>query len=398
MASGKALTVLVHEWVSGGGLAGAPLPPSWAAEGAAMRRAIAADFASLPGDSVRVIVTLDARLPEDPGPWKVARIAVGEELDRVRELARAADFTVLVAPETMGILAELTRNLQRAGVRLLGSTAEAVELTGDKARLAERLRALGIDTPPSRTIDPGLGLPADATYPAVLKPVDGAGSVDTFFLSDARSLPADARRMRTAVLQPFVPGAPMSASFLVGEDRRVWLIGVGSQRIVVKNARFEYQGGTIPALSGRDVERLRTAVQSIAGLRGFVGVDFLWDCARQHATLLEINPRPTTSYVGLSGLLPPGRLAKAWLDCLPTAVPTLRDPGLRRGVGSRRRPGNRRRPGSPGGDSPKAGDSEDLVTLAETVHGQRPLSFDAKGQLITLDEESWHEKRQCFRP
>jgi len=352
MASGKALTILVHEWVTGGGLAGSPLPPSWAAEGSAMRRAIAADFVSLPGDSVRVIVTLDARLPEDPGPWTVARIAVGEEIDRVHELARAADFTVLVAPETMGILAGLTRNLQGAGARLLGSTAEAVELTGDKARLAERLRALGIDTPPSRTIDPGLGLPADTEYPAVLKPVDGAGSVDTFFLSDDRSLPADARRMRTALLQPFVSGAPMSASFLVGEDRRVWLIGVGRQRMEVKNARFEYRGGTIPALSGRDVERLRTAVESIAGLRGFVGVDFLWDATRQHATLLEINPRPTTSYVGLSRLLPPGRLARAWLDAC----------------------------------APKAGDIEDLVSLAEIVHGRGPLSFDAKGQLISLEE------------
>src|SRR5271157_3395557 len=97
-SGGKALTILVHEWVTGGGLAGLTLPPSWAAEGAAMRRAIAADFASLPGDSVRVIVTLDSRLPEDPGPWKLARISVGEASDRVRELARAADFTVLVAP------------------------------------------------------------------------------------------------------------------------------------------------------------------------------------------------------------------------------------------------------------------------------------------------------------
>jgi tyramine---L-glutamate ligase len=247
----------------------------------------------------------------------------------------------------------------------LGSTAEAVELTGDKARLAGWLRTLGIDTPLSRTIDPGLGLPADTEYPAVLKPVDGAGSVDTFFLADARSLPADARRMRTALLQPFVAGAPMSASFLVGEDRRVWLIGVGSQRMEVKNGRFEYRGGTIPApLSGRDVERLRTAVESIPGLRGFVGVDFLWDPARQHATLLEINPRPTTSFVGLSGLLAPGRLARAWLDAC----------------------------------SPNAGDWEYLVTLAETVHGCGPLSFDTKGQLISLDEESWHEKRQCFGP
>lgn len=350
MASERALTILVHEWVTGGGLAGSPLPPSWAAEGAAMRRAIAADFASLPGHSVRVIVTLDARLPDDPGPWQIARIAVRDEFDRVRELAQAADFTVLVAPETSGILAGLTREFQAAGARLLGSTAAAVELTGDKARLAERLRALGIDTPPARTIDPGLGLPGDTEYPAVLKPVDGTGSIDTFYLSDARSLPAVARRMRTALLQPFVPGEPMSASFLAGEAGRAWLIGVGRQHMEVKNGRFAYRGGTIPALAGRDVKRLRTAVELIAGLRGFVGVDFIWDPAKQHATVLEINPRPTTSFVGLSRLLPPGRLARAWLDAC----------------------------------SRTTGDFEHLVSLAETVHGQGPLSFDAKGQSVNF--------------
>src|SRR3954452_3588271 len=68
-------TILVHEWVTGGGLAGQPLPASWAAEGHAMRRAIARDFAALPG--VRVVVTLDERFPEEPGPWSVVRIGAG---------------------------------------------------------------------------------------------------------------------------------------------------------------------------------------------------------------------------------------------------------------------------------------------------------------------------------
>ena len=78
-------------------------------------------------------------------------------------------------------------------------------------------------------------------------------------------------------------------------------------------------------------------VESIPGLRGFVGVDFLWDEARRQATVLEINPRPTTSCVGLTRLLPPGQLADAWLVAFEEPV----------------------------------GDAELLSGLADRVHGQQ---------------------------
>ena len=86
-----------------------------------MRRALAADFAAAAGGTARVVVTLDARLPDDSGPWTVERIDADRAGDRVRELARAADFTLLIAPETTGILAGLTREIQAAGIRTLGS-------------------------------------------------------------------------------------------------------------------------------------------------------------------------------------------------------------------------------------------------------------------------------------
>lgn len=127
MALATTFTVLVHEWVSGGGLAGSPLPVSWAAEGRAMRREIAADFARIPSSHATVVVTLDARLTDEPGPWSVVRIGEGELDHRLRELARAVDFTVLIAPETRGVLAELTRSLTQAGAdsRIFGRGGRA---------------------------------------------------------------------------------------------------------------------------------------------------------------------------------------------------------------------------------------------------------------------------------
>src|SRR3954467_7002884 len=140
-------TILVHEWVTGGGLAGRTLPPSWAAEGHAMRRAIARDFAAVPG--VRVVVTLDDRFPEDEeaGPWAFVRIGPGEEDATFARLASEAHYTAPTAPETDGILAARARTIERVGGRSLGSSPSAIELTGDKLRLARHLAGRGVAPP-----------------------------------------------------------------------------------------------------------------------------------------------------------------------------------------------------------------------------------------------------------
>jgi tyramine---L-glutamate ligase len=341
-------TILVHEWVTGGGMAGSTMPPSWAAEGCAMRRAIARDFAAIDGGRARVVATLDDRLEEDSGPWTVERITAGEGPRRMAHLASEADFTVLIAPETTGTLAGLTRLVQDTGTRLLGSSAEAIELAGNKAALAEHLRTLGIDTPPCRVIAPGEGLPRDATYPAVIKPIDGAGTVDTFYMESPERLHDSARRMGRAILQTYVTGKPMSASFLVDASGRAWMLGIGEQDVVVRDGRFRYMGGRIPVTTPLDERPMRAAVESVPGLRGFVGVDFIWDERRRHATVLEINPRPTTSIVALVRLLPPGRLAAAWIGALEL------------------------------GSAGKAL----LPDLAAVVRAQPPIGFDASGTVF----------------
>ena len=93
--------------------------------------------------------------------------------------------------------------------------------------------------------------------------------------------------------------------------------------------------GTLPApaprrraRSGRPSSRSRACAGSSASISS--GTQ-----AREHATILEINPRPTTSYVGLSRLLPPGRLAAAWLGAFdPESAGAALLPGLAR-AGSR---------------------------------------------------------------
>ncbi len=281
-----------------------------------MRRALAHDFAAIKDGPIRVVVTLDDRLGDDPGPWIVEPIGVDRGADRVARLAQECDLTLLIAPETSGILADQTRTLAAAGARLIGSSAEAVELAGNKLALADHLTARGIATPPSQAVRPSDGLPREARYPAVLKPIDGAGSIDTYLIPGLHETPRDIPRLEHALLQPYVSGEPMSATFLVDKSRRSWILAMGSQKIVVSGGRFAYCGGRIPAPGPLDLGPIRAAVDSVAGLRGLVGLDFVWDARKRDVHVLEINPRPTTSVVGIVRLLAPGRLASAWLGAL----------------------------------------------------------------------------------
>jgi predicted ATP-grasp superfamily ATP-dependent carboligase len=327
-------TVFIHEFATGGGLAGAELPQSWAAEGRAMRDALAEDFAGL--DGVRVITTRDERFPANPRqPWTTVAVGLGQELDTFARLASEADYTALIAPESGGILLERTRVLDDMGAQSLGSTAEAVALTGSKLRLARHWNANGVATPPtflvclneaSRPDSHDVGEPLSMSelepsirYPCVVKPVDGAGALDTFVLQSPFSQPPPgSSECGPMVVQPFVTGRPMSASFIVDAFGRVHLIGIGRQTITIRRRRVSYSGGTVPVTPQPAVEPLVRAVKAVAGLRGWVGIDFLWDEAPEQLTMLEINPRLTTSYVGLRRLLPAGRLAQALLDAQET--------------------------------------------------------------------------------
>ncbi len=312
MVSAAPLSILVHEWVTGGGLAGRSVPRSWAAEGLAMRRAIASDFAALREHGVRVQVTVDPRWPDDHSRWTTLTMEPEDPQAQLAHLARQADCTVLIAPETMGVLELLAGAVEATGTCWLGSSAAAIRLTADKAKLAARLAARQVQTPSCRIVVPAEGLPADAAYPAVLKPVDGAGAIDTYFIARSCELPDAARALPIAVLQPYFPGVAMSGSFLVG-DGGICLVATGQQDVVRELGRFTYRGGTIPVPCRAAEPILIAAIEAVPGLRGFVGVDFVWQEQSGAAAILEINPRPTTSLVGLVHLLPPGRLAAAWL-------------------------------------------------------------------------------------
>ncbi|MCW2241323.1 ATP-grasp domain-containing protein [Azospirillum canadense] len=294
------MRILVCEFVTGGGMPpDAPIPSSLAREGDLMLRALVDDLLEIP--EVEVMVTRDARLPPLRPPVRSITIDDPRESWALWEdLAREADAVWPIAPETEGALERFSRMVESAGRRLLNSPADAVAVASSKAATADALSAAGLPVAPVWHVG-ALGAdrpPGDG--PWVVKPDDGAGCVDTRLLRDRGDWIAWRGEVNRAgfVAQPFQPGTPASLSMLC-RDGRAWLLTVNRQDVSLSGQSFAYGGGIVggmpstPPLAGL----AQGVAAALPGLFGYVGVDFI--AGPDGPTILEVNPRLTTSYVGL---------------------------------------------------------------------------------------------------
>lgn len=209
-----------------------------------------------------------------------------------------ADAVWPLAPESNGLLESISRKTVRHKKVLLGSSRDAVHLTGSKYRTSHALRASGI--PVVSTFRPPVTLPLDAQA-WVVKPDDGAGCSNTYLFSHSTAATEwiAAQQHGDYVLQPYLAGRPCSLSLLCGNDA-VYLLSCNEQRVAVSNNQFHYMGSVINSFddSGGALERMaRQVVAAIPGLWGYVGIDFI--ITDQGPVVLEVNPRMTVSHAGL---------------------------------------------------------------------------------------------------
>ncbi len=262
-----------------------------------MLAAVAADFARVPACEVATL--LADGLPGLPA------VRCVRDRGAFLALARDADATLLIAPEFDGILETLSRQVVKVGGTLLGSSPDAVRLTADKWRTYQYWQRLGVPTPATvLSCD-------EATFslPWVVKPRDGAGSQETYFVAQRD------RVTSRGIVQAFVPGVAASVALLVGPSRVLPLLP--ATQALSSDGRFQYEGGVVPldvSLHDRARSLALRAIRGIDGLHGYVGVDLVLGDAQDGSgdVAIEINPRVTTSYLGLQQMCA-GNLADAWL-------------------------------------------------------------------------------------
>jgi predicted ATP-grasp superfamily ATP-dependent carboligase len=293
--------LFVIEFITGGGLADEPLPGALAHEGELMLGALLGELGAIPG--LEVTTTRDHRL--SPLSGRARCVTIGPSDDPFAVWGRCiedADAVWPIAPETGGVLERLCRLVLEQGRQLIGSSPEAIGVTASKHRCADVVRRAGVPAIPTRPLRHGIPESASGW---VVKPDDGAGCTETFCFDDARALRAFAAGAsdRGYVVQPYIAGTPASLSVLCRDGRAV-LLSCSEQRIGRQADRLSFEGVLVNALRRERpaLEPLARAIAStIPGLAGYVGVDLI--LTPSGPIVVEVNPRLTTAYVGLTEAL-----------------------------------------------------------------------------------------------
>ncbi len=298
------MRIFVAEYVCGGGLMDLSTqesPTSLRAEGAAMLRAIVSDLAEF----ADTIAPLDPRFSElkvDLG--ETAAIDPDEPLwAQWVTAAKSCDAAIVIAPESDGVLAKAVAMLRAAGVDVIAGSGDFLRVASDKLLTGKTLIAAGVAHPPYYCLSDRRCEEELRRYDQfIVKPRDGCGTQRISFFDSFDE--ARAELEENLILQARMPGRAVSIALVASPTQQIFLPAVTQQ---LCESTLQYAGGQGPL--DEEMQRRATALASRAvavmppTVRGFVGLDLILGENAAEDCVIEINPRLTTSYVGLRRMI-----------------------------------------------------------------------------------------------
>ena len=322
------------EFFSGGGCPPGDLPSGLAAEALGMVWALLADFRRW--GLVRTIALLDPRFENHLLGLnrmtlladEVITVSQGELEDTFLSLLKQCDSVLVLAPETDGILARFTAHVEKAGMPLLGSNAVAVNTAGNKAACDRLFHKAHLSTPETNisNFNSASRHAEQMGFPLVVKPLDGIGAEGVCLVKSISDMSAALELCRKAtihdkiLLQSYQDGEHASVSLLLTEEKILPLSL--NRQFITPGIPFRYSGSQVPfhhKMEGQALELARAAVSLVPGLKGYVGVDLV--LTDNGVQLIEINPRLTTSYIGLRQVVRTNLAQAIWDACVNNQLP-----------------------------------------------------------------------------
>ncbi|MEY4768132.1 MAG: hypothetical protein RL637_771 [Pseudomonadota bacterium] len=292
------MKILIFEYLSGGGFAAQALPSSLAQEGLLMLQSLLADFAELAEHQLTVL--LDHRCSIKIN--SIIETIIIEQSDDLELLfikqLNKVDAVWLIIPETEQLLYRFTQYAEQANCQLFSSSSMAIHQTGDKWICFQKLIESHIPTIPSQLFNE---IQNSLFFPCVIKAREGVGCQDNYVLthlSEYTKIAPLIINKNNYLIQPYIQGIPLSLSALFYRGQ-AQLICINQQELTIHDCQFHLKGCLVNlSINPQPFDSLLSKIAiAFPDLLGYIGIDLLQ--IEQQLIVVEINPRLTSSYIGI---------------------------------------------------------------------------------------------------
>jgi len=325
----KKSRIFVFEFVSGGGFNKIEIPPSLFCEGFAMLKSIITDFNEI---GFEVNTLLDYRINWLTQYLKTNYIVQVDKdvyyTKKFEEVLKDCEYCFIIAPEFSNILFNLTKIAKDMNKKILSVDLKGIKLGSSKIKTYEFFKTSNVNTPVTFLI-PKTESNFDFEFifhkfneinkPIIIKPDDGVGAESIYYIEKKDHLIKFSRNWnkyldinRNYIIQEFIRGEDLSLSLIRTRNDRYllsdeYILGINAQLININKLKNEWQylGGYTPIENHKQIKELILPLLKkldLTAFHGYFGIDFI-KSTNNNIHFIEINPRLTTSYVGIRNTL-----------------------------------------------------------------------------------------------
>lgn len=253
---------------------------------------------------IQLTVLLDWRMDDIQSVHKIKTIRVEKEqcvFDVLSIAIADVDMVWPIAPEMDWILQKTCQLIESQSKQLLNSSSSAVTICSDKLLTEQVLNKHEIATVKTYRLDL---FAQDTVGEWVIKPRLGMGCLECCIVDNSPEFLRIIQSIKSPsdyIVQPYIQGAVLSLSCLFKEGR-AWLLCCNEQRMSIKQGKIELTACIINIPTDRStcyLSLINKLAQAMIGLSAYVGVDIIQPKDGE-PKVLDINPRLTTSYVGIN--------------------------------------------------------------------------------------------------
>ena len=289
----------LFEFITGGGLIGQALPDNMVFEARIMVNTLVKELIKC--GHFKVSITKDDRVESFRGGVIQHSINMPVK-EMLPGYIRESDICWLIAPESENSLYNLTDLFIKNASLFIGSDLNAVKIASSKLMTCNILKKENISTPDTKLVD---DIIPDSKSGWIIKPNDGVGAESCNYIINKTELreKIGSYKNNNYIIQPYIDGEHMSMSLFIYNEK-IQLLSCNKQEIILKKNSIRLKGiyvNEFLTYADEMRELAENIISVISGFSGYIGIDLVRKNNKFY--VIDINPRFTTAYAGISASL-----------------------------------------------------------------------------------------------